>query len=292
MRKYLYIFKSEVMSNLQYITNILFNTIAYIIHIFIFFNLWNYIYDDPSQIINGYSKNQMIWYVIITEILWSATEGRKFCRKICDDVRGYSFNQILLLWGMAASTYGFAHFFFKRSFSLSDTITNGKLDNYLVQPKNVLLASITSDVEVSALGDMLYGLIMLCISGFTIEKLFLFALFTICGGIVIVDIAVILASLSFWFGRADMIADTGNGLMINFATYPDGIFKGITKVLLFTLIPIGITTYIPIWVMTKFNLNFTILIILVSIIVTVITFIVFYKGLHKYSSSNLMISKI
>ena len=61
MRKYLYIYKSEVMSTLQYILNILFDMAGYIVMIFIFFNLWNYIYDDPGQLINGYSKNQMIW---------------------------------------------------------------------------------------------------------------------------------------------------------------------------------------------------------------------------------------
>ena len=71
MRKYLYIFKTEIMSNLQYIFNILVGFIGYFIMLFIFLNLWNYIYDDPNQIINGYTKNQMIWYVIITEILWS-----------------------------------------------------------------------------------------------------------------------------------------------------------------------------------------------------------------------------
>ena len=29
-----------------------------------------------------------------------------------DDVGGYSFKQVMLLWGIAASTYGFSHFFF------------------------------------------------------------------------------------------------------------------------------------------------------------------------------------
>lgn len=208
------------------------------------------------------------------------------------DVGGYTFNQVLLLWGIAASTYGFAHFLFKKAFSLSDTITNGKLDSYLVQPKNVLLSAITSDVEVSALGDLLYGYIVMFISGVTIVKFLLFTLFTICCGIVITDIAVILASLSFWFGKSDMIADTGNSLMTNFATYPDGIFKGVAKMLLLTVIPVGITAYIPVWVMTEFNLKLTMLVILVSIILTILTFVIFYRGLRRYSSSNLMISKI
>lgn len=88
MRKYLYIYKSEVMSNIQYVFNILIHTLGYIVMIFIFFNLWNYIYDDPTKLINGYSKEQMIWYVIITEIIWGAVGGRKYCRKICNDVKG------------------------------------------------------------------------------------------------------------------------------------------------------------------------------------------------------------
>lgn len=88
MRKYLFIFKSEIMSNLQYVFNILVGFIGYFIILFIFLNLWKYIYADPNEVINGYTMNQMIWYVIITEILWSILGGRKLSRKISDDVRG------------------------------------------------------------------------------------------------------------------------------------------------------------------------------------------------------------
>jgi len=44
-------------------------------------------YSDPNELINGYSMNQMIWYVIVTEILWMSLGGRKLCRKICSDVK-------------------------------------------------------------------------------------------------------------------------------------------------------------------------------------------------------------
>ena len=77
--------------------------------------------------------------------------------KLKDDVGGYTFNQVLLLWGIAASVYGFSHFIFERSYNLSDVITNGKLDSFLIQPKNVLISVITSDIKVSALGDIIYG---------------------------------------------------------------------------------------------------------------------------------------
>lgn len=88
MRKYLFIYKSELMSNLQYIFNILISFIGFFILIFIFLNLWNYMYSDPNEIINGYTMKQMIWYVIVTEILWMSLGGRKLCRQISNDVRG------------------------------------------------------------------------------------------------------------------------------------------------------------------------------------------------------------
>ena len=87
MKKYIFIFKSELMSRLQYIFNILGGFIGYFIMLFILFSLWKYIYSNPNEIINGYSLNQMVWYVIITEILWSVVSGRKLCRKISDDVK-------------------------------------------------------------------------------------------------------------------------------------------------------------------------------------------------------------
>ncbi len=208
------------------------------------------------------------------------------------DIGGYTFKQVLLLWGMASGTYGFAHFFFRKAFSLSDTINNGKLDSFLVQPKNVLISVIASDIETSALGDLIYSFIMLIVYGFSIPNFLLFSLFIICGGLIITSISVILSSLSFWFNKTDMIANTGNSLMVNFATYPDGIFKGIVKALLFTLIPVGITTFIPVHVITEFNFNLFIIVILVTVIFVTLAFLIFFRGLRRYSSSNLMIARI
>ena len=109
MRKYIHIYKSELISTLQYMLNILFRLINFILLIFIFMNLWDYVYDNPNELINGYSKNQMIWYVIITEIIWGATDGRRYCRRIADDVRGgniaYMINKPYSYIGYAISSH-------------------------------------------------------------------------------------------------------------------------------------------------------------------------------------------
>ena len=201
---------------------------------------------------------------------------------------GYTFNQVLLLWGMASGVYGVAHFFFKSAFNLSNTINTGKLDTYIVQPKNILISTITSDIQVSALGDILYALIVYFIYGFSIKTFILFILFCITGGLIMTSFSIILHSLSFWFGSTDMIADLGTSFMINFATYPDGIFKGLVKTLLFVLIPVGIANYIPIKIITKFNIYLFLINILVCITLILLAFLIFYKGLKRYSSSSLM----
>lgn len=205
-----------------------------------------------------------------------------------ENVGGYSFKQVLLLWGLAAGVYGVSHFFFKEVFELTEIIHSGKLDTYLIQPKNILLSVITSSVEVSAIGDMLYGLIMLVLFGFSIKNFLLFTIFSITGGFIIASIAIIFASLTFWFGRVEIITNTVNSLMTNFATYPEGIFKGFIKIIFYTLIPIGFANYLPIQIITEFHMSTFLLVIGVTILLVSFAFFIFYKGLKKYSSSNLM----
>ena len=205
-----------------------------------------------------------------------------------ENVGGYTLKEILLLWGLAASTYGASRFFFKDSFDLTEIINSGKLDVYLIQPKNVLISCITSNVEVSAIGDMLYGYIMLFIYGFSIKNFILFTIFTIFGALTITAISIIFSSLTFWFGKIDIISNTINNLMTSFATYPDGIFKGAIKVLFYTIIPIGFVNYLPIKIISNFNIFYLLIVILVAILFITIAFVVFYRGLRKYSSSNLM----
>lgn len=205
-----------------------------------------------------------------------------------NSIGGYDFKQVALLWGLAAGTYGFSHFFFKDVYKLSDIIHTGKLDTYLIQPKEVLLSCITASVGVSALGDMLYAYIMLFVYGFSIKGLILITFLSITGGLIMTSMAVISASLSFWFGRVELLVDTMNSMMVHFASYPEGIFKGFIKVLFYTFIPLGFSVYLPVRLFDHFNISILLIIIGVTIFLIILAYILFYRGLKRYSSSNLM----
>ena len=69
MRKYIYILKTTFLDSIQYVSSILFKFIGYFISIFVMFSLWSYVYSDASNIINGYTLTQMMWYILMSEII-------------------------------------------------------------------------------------------------------------------------------------------------------------------------------------------------------------------------------
>ena len=205
---------------------------------------------------------------------------------------GYTFKHVVLLWGLASGTYGVAHAFFYKTFHLSDAINSGKLDAYIVQPKNILISIATSEISVSAIGDILYAIVCCLIYGLSIKTLILFSLFCITGGIMVASIAIIFHSLSFWIGNADLVAQSETDALIFFATYPDGIFKGVVRALLFTLIPVGLVNYLPIKMLINYDYKLLLMNLGFCILFMILSFIVFYRGLRRYSSSNLMSARI
>ena len=84
MRKYLHIYKATIIENLHYVANIIIGFFSFLIMIFVLFNLWEYMYQDGTNNINGYSMHQMFWYVLITEGIWFGTRNKAFIYEIGD----------------------------------------------------------------------------------------------------------------------------------------------------------------------------------------------------------------
>ncbi|MDF2904692.1 MAG: ABC-type uncharacterized transport system permease component-like protein [Herbinix sp.] len=90
MRKYLFVLKATLIESLQYVLNILLGFITFFMILFVFMNLWEYIYSDTTKLINGYSKEQMIWYVILTEMIWFSMRNATLSFQISNDIKSGS----------------------------------------------------------------------------------------------------------------------------------------------------------------------------------------------------------
>ena len=69
MKKYLYVMKTTFQDTLQYSSSLIFRFLGFAVVMSVLISLWNFLYSDPNTLINGYSFNQMIWYLLLAEII-------------------------------------------------------------------------------------------------------------------------------------------------------------------------------------------------------------------------------
>ena len=80
--------------------------------------------------------------------------------------------------------------------------------------------------------------------------------------------------------------------MINFGTYPDGIFQGAARILLYVLIPVGMALWLPAHVMARFDGKMFLAVLGYVLLLSVAAVAVFYRGLRRYASGNLMEARL
>ena len=80
--------------------------------------------------------------------------------------------------------------------------------------------------------------------------------------------------------------------MIGFSTYPDGIFKGGARFLIYYIIPVGMAVYKPVHIMVSFDAGELFSVLGFAVGLSALSVFVFYRGLRRYSSGNLMEARI
>lgn len=88
MKKYRVIYRTVWMEHLQYAAQIAAGYISYFIFIYVLIKLWSAIYAVPGERISGYTREQMAWYVMITEMVWFAAGSATVTREVSQDIRG------------------------------------------------------------------------------------------------------------------------------------------------------------------------------------------------------------
>ena len=71
-----------------------------------------------------------------------------------------------------------------------------------------------------------------------------------------------------------------------FALYPTNIYSGVLQVVMFTLIPAGVISYLPVELARQFSWLQLFLLVGSSLGFLALAFFVFYSGLKKYESGN------
>jgi ABC-2 type transport system permease protein len=208
---------------------------------------------------------------------------------VTESIGGYGFKEVMLLWALSAMGYGIAHALFSGAFNIANLIYEGRLDVFLTQPKNVLVNLICSETSVSALGDIAYSFIALALAGASWWWYLAIIPIGIVGALIYVGITICFQTLSFYVKRGSAIADTIGSAMLMFSNYPPVIFNTIAKILLFTIIPCGFMIFLPAEsIFLGFSIWGIVAMLGFALLMVILAFILFKKGLKKYNSGSLM----
>jgi ABC-2 type transport system permease protein len=204
-------------------------------------------------------------------------------------VAGWGLSDVLLLWGVVATTFGVGTGVFGNCTRLAQVIARGQLDYYLTLPKDPLLHALVSRMSPSAWGDASFGVVAFLAAGqLSPERVVLFVLLCAAACATFVAYNVIVGSLAFWAGNAESVSTQAGAALINFATYPGGIFHGWVRVLTFTAVPAALMGHVPVDQLRHPSAPAIAGVAAFGVAAAALAWLVFNLGLRRYQSGNLV----
>ena len=195
-------------------------------------------------------------------------------------VRGYDISDIYLLFAIVAFSFGIgAMFAGNTGANLAYLIAQGRLDYYLVLPRNLLIHIIFSRMQVSAIGDISFGILAFFFAARLqlLDWVFFLAV-SIPAAFIFVGFATIAGSLAFYMGNAQYASQQMTNAIITFALYPNTLFGGFSRFMLYTIIPAFFIGAMPVEIVKGREVNMLLALWGVVILVWLLTTAVFYRG--------------
>ena len=224
-------------------------------------------------------------FMAVNDLAWLAV-WLIFFRRF-ESLGGWRLSDFMVLHGVLALSFGLAVVAAGGVRELARTIHDGDLDVFLTQPKPALLHVVASKTRASGWGDMAYGILVVALSGRAgpaiVPELLAGVL---CGTTVAIATAVIVHSLAFWLGPVQSIARQSWEFLIVFAGYPDTIFSGFLRTVLFTLIPAAFAGWLPAAIVRDFTWAGLLAALGGAALYATIAVAVFRAGLRRYASGS------
>lgn len=171
-----------------------------------------------------------------------------FIFNLVDNIKGWSFDQMLFLYGFSTMVTGLWHCFFINVISLPYYIRTGEFDRFLLRPVNLLFQITIDSLDEDGWGELLLGLALVLVAysrlGLPLWKLPLLVPLALSGSAIFIAVSLLLSSVSFISVGGVPVMEL-MGKMFEFTKYPVNIFSQSLKVILTCVIPLGFAVYYP-----------------------------------------------
>ena len=258
MKKYITLYKATIMEAMQYAKGFMMNSIGIAIHVFIFFVLWQYLYSSGDRsVINGYTLNQMIWYVAFTEFLVGFSSSNVVRKTPTSDIMGGNIAYVL------NKPYSYTGYIFSRYYA-EGTIRG----------------------IINLLCSLIIGLVLIGpLEGFNVIYLPLIIITFFLGITIAALVRLIISYMSFWVENSEPFQWLYKTILLIFGvTFPLGMFPTWLQPII-RYSPVYTIMSGPVEMLIKFNMNTYIGVIVSQIIYIVILSLIltieYKKGVKK-----------
>lgn len=204
-----------------------------------------------------------------------------------DQIRGWRLADMQVLFGVVAAGFGLAVTLAGGVRHLARFITDGELDTLLTQPRSVLAYALGLRMQASGFGDVVSGIAFVAWShqvSWRGAPVVLVAI--LCSAVVFVACGVLFFSAAFWLGTIDAVARLAWELMVTFALYPEPLFGGGLRLVLFTVLPAGFVGYMPAHLISGPTLTGVLTLVVIAAGYLAVAIAVFERGLRRYASGS------
>lgn len=206
-----------------------------------------------------------------------------------DTIRGWSLNDVALLWGVLTAGYGLSAAIANGAKTIGRVVREGELDSFLTQPKNTLLYLIGSRGSPAGWGDVIASFIFFsCTTHTTLSSLPLIVGAVLVSAVIFTATVVAMFSLTFWFDAIEDLGEQLRNYLITMSSYPTDIFPWSLRVVLFTLFPAGIMGTLPVSAVRDGSWVLLLVAGAVTLVYSYLAYWLFFRGLRRYTSGSRM----
>lgn len=205
-----------------------------------------------------------------------------------DNIAGWQQSEVFLLYAFSAGAFGMAYAVFGNAGRLSNMIVEGQLDYYLALPRDTWLSVLASRSISSTIGDILFGLLVVIV---IVQKplLILAAVgLMMLAGLFFVSAVSTVHSLTFFLGNAEQLASSFSEALVSFSLYPVSIFSVGLRMVLHTILPAAFIGFVPVTLIRAFSWPLFLAMVGATVAAVALSRYVFYRGLRRYESGNLV----
>lgn len=206
------------------------------------------------------------------------------------DLKGWRYEQVLFIFGMAQLSYGLFGFLFWGMYDFSQILYSGEFDSILIRPIHPFFQMMIR--RIGDLGGVFTGVGLVIYAGATgvfpvsLPNVIFMIMFVVCGALLFLFLHGLIAAVSLFFDNTSQVLMGIFSALIPFGGYPLNIYSPFMRLILTYLIPLAYVGFYP----AAFFMNgswwskYTLRQPVIALLFGLITLMVWKAGLRKYQS--------